>query len=300
MFGVLNINKPYRWTSRDVVNRVQRLVRPARAGHAGTLDPLATGVLLVAIGQATRLIKYAKMLPKAYRATFLLGRRSETEDLESDVELLPDAFEPLEADIRATLAASFTGELMQRPSRHSAIKVAGRRAYDLARGGVDFELPPRPVVIHRIEIVKYRYPELVIDVECGGGTYIRALGRDLAAALGTTAVMASLERTRVGSFAISRAATVEDILLGVEPHIASPAPLAASIASILVTPHEISELNYGRPIEYRDMRITPALQTSELGCDEIAAFDDGGKLVAILTTRKLGALWPVRNFSQPS
>ena len=130
MFGILNINKPAGWTSRDVVNRVQRLVRPEKAGHTGTLDPLATGVLIVAVGQATRLIQYSHRLRKEYRATFLLGRRSPTDDIEGEVELLAGAKHPTVTGIRAALA-QFLGEIQQVPPAFAAVRVEGRRAYDL-------------------------------------------------------------------------------------------------------------------------------------------------------------------------
>lgn len=298
MFGVLNINKPLGWSSLSVVKRVQWLVQPARAGHAGTLDPLATGVLVVAVGQATRLLQYAQTFSKEYRASFFLGRRSETEDLESEVEIIAGAHAPSVADIRAVLAASFTGEILQRPSRHSAVKVAGLRAYDLARDGVDFELPPRPVVIHRTEIVSYDYPELVLDVECGSGTYIRALGRDLAAALGTVAVMASLERTRVGKFSIESAATFDELRAGIDAHVQPAAMLVESIVSVTVTAEEIGELRQGRPIAARAVRFNVTGELKAPSGDDIAAMDGEGKLVAIVGAHKPGMLCPVKNFPQ--
>lgn len=299
MFGVLNINKPYGWTSRDVVNRVQRLVRPAKAGHAGTLDPLATGVLLVAVGQATRLIEYCHRLPKQYRATFLLGQRSETEDLESPVDVLADSPVPTGEQVRQA-ASRFIGEISQRPSRHSAVKVDGRRAYDLARSGADFELPPRTVVIHSLQVVSFRYPELVLEVECGAGTYIRALGRDLAAALETCAVMTSLERTSVGLLHVTRAVSVEALLDGCEPHLVTPTHLVDALEWLTVNRDEIRKLRHGQPIEKRNRRIDIPSMPTGVRYDEIVAVDAERNLVAILRERKPGELWPVRNFSQPA
>jgi tRNA pseudouridine55 synthase len=298
MFGVLNINKPYGWTSRDVVNRVQRLVHPAKAGHAGTLDPLATGVLLVAVGQATRLIQYSHRLPKQYRATFLLGRRSETEDLESPVEELVDAPVPTARQVR-TAAAQLVGEVSQRPSRHSAIKVGGRRAYELARSGIKFVLEPRTVLVHSLEVVHYHYPELILEVECGAGTYIRALGRDLAAALDTCAVMTSLERTSVGLLHVSRAVSVEALLSGCEPHLITPTHLVDALEWLTVNRDEMRKLRNGQPIEKRHRRIEIPSMPTGVAYDEIAAADADKNLVAILHQRKPGELWPIRNFSQP-
>ncbi len=172
---------------------VQRLARPEKAGHAGTLDPLATGVLIVCVGQATRLIGYVQRMPKHYVGTFLLGRRSPTEDIDGDVELLSGppvpALEQLEAAAR-----QFVGRTQQRPPAYSALKVAGRRSYDLARRGEDVQLQPRPIEVYSLAVTRYEYPELVLEIECSGGTYIRSLGRDLAETLGTSAVMSALVR----------------------------------------------------------------------------------------------------------
>ena len=193
MFGLLNINKPSGITSRRVVDRVARLVKPLKAGHAGTLDPLASGVLVVCVGQATRLIEYVQRMPKRYRATFLLGRSSPTEDVEGEVSELAGAPEPSRAQIEQA-AQGMLGQLAQRPPAFSAIKVAGRRSYDLARAGQAVELEPRTITVYGIDLIAYRYPELELDIRCGSGTYVRTLGRELAERLGSCAVM-SLERT---------------------------------------------------------------------------------------------------------
>ena len=194
LFGLLNIDKPRGLTSRDAVNRVERLVRPAKAGHAGTLDPLATGVLVICVGQATRLIQYVQQMRKQYRATFLLGCTSESDDTERELVAIPNAIVPTLEQIDAALP-QFMGDIQQRPPAHSAIKIGGKRAYKLARKGADFELAERTVTIHQINLLRYEYPELELDVECGSGTYIRSLGRDLGAASGIGGVMSALERT---------------------------------------------------------------------------------------------------------
>jgi tRNA pseudouridine55 synthase len=248
MFGVFNINKPAGLTSRDVVNRVQRRVRPHKAGHAGTLDPLATGVLLVCVGAATRLVEHAQRLPKSYRGTFLLGRRSDTDDVEHEVETVAGAPEPSRAAIDAALPR-FVGEILQRPPRHSAVKIAGRRAYKLAREGVDFEPDPKTVTIDRIGIVRFEYPELVLDVNCGGGTYIRSLGRDLAESLGTWAVMSALERTAIGQFCVGDAMSLDALDGDCKQHLLPAARLVAGLPSLVVTAGELRELQFGRTIE---------------------------------------------------
>src|SRR4051812_12078681 len=157
-FGVLNVHKPKGITSREAVDRVERLVRPAKAGHAGTLDPLAMGVLVICVGQATRLIRFVQRMRKRYLATFLLGHTSETDDVEREVVAIPNAVVPTRAMVEAVLP-NFLGEIHQRPPLHSAIKIAGRRAYKLARKGADFELAERTVTIHQIDVLRYEYPE---------------------------------------------------------------------------------------------------------------------------------------------
>src|SRR5688572_23208926 len=139
LFGILNINKPSGITSRDAVNRVERLTRPVRCGHAGTLDPLASGVLVICVGSATRLVQYVQRMPKRYRATFLLGCQSPTDDVEGEITQFEAANQPTRMQIEAALP-SFLGEILQRPPDHSAVKVAGRRAYSLARKGKPVDL----------------------------------------------------------------------------------------------------------------------------------------------------------------
>src|SRR5205823_5221065 len=148
--------------------RVQRLVRPHKVGHAGTLDPLATGVLIVAIGPATRLVEYIQRMPKTYQGTFLLGRTSNTEDVEGAVVELPNAAVPMREEILAAIPR-FLGTIEQRPPAFSALKIAGRSAYKLARRGEAIELAPRPVEIHAIDLLGYQYPELELRVRCGSG-----------------------------------------------------------------------------------------------------------------------------------
>lgn len=215
MFGFLNINKPARWTSRDVVNHVEKMCRKfsrqrVKVGHAGTLDPLATGVLLICLGPATKLVPWLLDHRKAYRGTFLLGRKSFTDDVDGTVEEIPDA--PLvTAEQWTALLPKFRGRIHQVPPQVSALKIQGERAYRLARTGGVVELPPREVEIHRLELLGFEYPEFALDVDCSSGTYIRALGRDLARELGTSAVMSALERTAVGPFTIQDAVPLAEL-----------------------------------------------------------------------------------------
>ena len=207
--GFLNIFKPRGLSSRAVVDQVQRLLRERgltrgtlpKLGHAGTLDPLATGVLVVCAGSATRLIDLVHSRPKAYRGSFLFGQRSDTDDvtgqmIAGDVER---AATITRAELEAALVA-FQGRIEQVPPDYSAVRVAGQRAYKLAREGTAVELRAKTIEVHRIDIVRFEPPELTLDIECGSGTYIRSIGRDLGELFGCGAVMSALCRTRVGPF----------------------------------------------------------------------------------------------------
>lgn len=285
--GVVNLHKPRGITSRQAVDCVKRLVRPAKTGHAGTLDPLASGVLVVCVGPATRLIEYVQAMPKQYRGTFLLGRESDTEDTEGEVRVTMDACPPDRA-VLCDAAARFVGPIQQRPPVYSALKVGGRRAYDLARAGKQVELAARQVVVHRIEVVSYDYPELVLDVECGSGTYIRSLGRDLAEEVGTTAVMSALTRTAVGTFKLADACPPERLAMEPIANWLQP-PLIAlgSLARLRLSDEEIKRVRHGLPI-------AQSVLTESL---RLAAVDDDDNLVAVLARQPDGTFRVVRNFA---
>jgi tRNA pseudouridine55 synthase len=294
LFGILNVAKTAGPTSRDVVDQVERLVRPAKAGHAGTLDPLASGVLVICVGQATRLIQYVQRMPKTYRAAFLLGKRSETDDVEAPLEDVPQAISPSRAELDAALS-HFVGEISQRPPTHSAVKLAGQRAYKLARRGIEVQLLPRTVMIHRITVLRYAYPELSLEIECGSGTYIRALGRDLGEALGTGAVMSGLERTAIGKFLIEDALALDKITAESLTHHIQPALAALSdLPRVTLSEAQLIEVRNGRPIlkEWLTAPLSHAFATSEL-----AATDAEGGLAAILYEKRPGELWPRTNFT---
>lgn len=201
--GFLNIDKPTACTSHDVVNAVRRVMGQRRVGHAGTLDPLATGVLVVGVGHGTRLIEYLAATRKTYRADILLGRTTTTDD--SAGETLQDR--PVNVDsltVRASLA-QFTGTIAQVPPAFAAVHVEGTRAYVRARRGETVALEPRQVTIFRLEVIALQLPRVTLEVECSTGTYVRALARDLGEALGCGAHLATLSRTRVGAFTLENA-----------------------------------------------------------------------------------------------
>jgi len=251
MFGLLNVNKPAGVTSRDVVNRVQRLVRPHKVGHAGTLDPLATGVLVIAVGPATRLVEYVQRMPKTYRGTFLLGRTSDTEDIDGMVQVLADPPQPTIEDIQVAIE-QFVGTIDQLPPAYSALKVGGQRAYDLARRGQAVELASRPVEIHSLELISYSYPEMTLLVRCGSGTYIRSLGRDLARSLGSEAVMSALVREAIGPFTIDAAMDGEAITTAtIESHLVSPLLAVSQLPRVEVSADEARRLAMGQTIDNR-------------------------------------------------
>jgi len=286
---LLNVNKPAGMTSRDVVNHVQRLIRPAKIGHAGTLDPLATGVLILCLGQATRLIDYVQRQPKSYRGTFLLGRSSDTEDVEGQVAVLPNPPQPTLGEVTAALPR-FTGPLLQRPPAFSALKVQGRRAYDLARQGREVELAPRPIEIHSLRIVRYDYPELVLDIECSSGTYVRSLGRDLAESLGTAAVMSALQRTAIGPFAIAAAVDLSQITATtLSQHVLPPDVALRDLPRVELTAEDERTLTLGQPLR---RTLSPTLSNAA----EIAGYTAQGRLFSILRPDPTGVLKPHLNF----
>lgn len=205
MNGLLVIDKPTGMTSRDVVNRVQQwFPRGTKVGHTGTLDPLATGVLVVCVGAATKLADVVQAMGKTYRSQFRLGATSDTDDADGAVTLVTDATPPTEEAVRTALAG-FVGVVEQLPPAYSALKVAGRRAHDLARRGEAVELKPRPVRIDAVRLLGYAWPFVEVEVDCGKGTYIRSIARDLGEKLGVGGLVASLRRTRVGPFTAEQA-----------------------------------------------------------------------------------------------
>lgn len=205
--GFLNIDKPTACTSHDVVNIVRRLLGQRRVGHAGTLDPLATGVLVLGVGHGTRLIEYLVTTRKTYRAGILLGRTTTTDDSAGDV--VRDR--PVNADAAAVRSAleQFAGTIAQVPPAFAAVHVEGTRAYVKARRGEAVALEPRQVTIHRLEVLEMQLPRLTLEVECSTGTYVRALARDLGETLGCGGHLEALTRTGVGAFALEDAIALD-------------------------------------------------------------------------------------------
>ncbi|HEY9350750.1 MAG TPA: tRNA pseudouridine(55) synthase TruB [Acidothermales bacterium] len=213
--GLLVVDKPAGWTSHDVVARIRRLASTKRVGHAGTLDPLATGVLLVGVGRATRLLGHLALRDKAYDATIRLGQSTVTDDSEGDLLSEASAAHLDHGDIRSAVEG-LTGDLDQVPARVSAVKVGGTRSYVRVRAGEDVELPPRRVTVTRFDVTDVRRSlpgviDLDAIVECSSGTYVRALARDLGAALGVGGHLTALRRTRVGPYDLEQAHTLDEL-----------------------------------------------------------------------------------------
>ena len=205
--GLLIFDKPSGLTSHDVVKRVRHAAKIRQVGHAGTLDPLATGVLVVCVGQATRVSEYLLGHDKAYRATIRLGLETNTYDADGEIVATRDVNVDRTAVERAL--AQFVGEIRQVPPMYSAIKRDGQKLYELARQGIEIEREARSVVIRSIELRAYQPPDATIDVRCSAGTYIRSIAHDLGAALGTGGHLIELTRTAAGSFTIDQAITLE-------------------------------------------------------------------------------------------
>lgn len=207
--GVLPVDKPVGPTSHDAVASARRALRTRRIGHTGTLDPFASGLLLLCIGPATRLAEYLTALPKTYRATLRLGIATETDDRMGEVVSRTDVEGRVrEEDVRGALAAQ-TGVVQQLPPVYSAKKVAGERLYAAARRGAVVERTPVEVVIHRIEVLRVDLPEVDFEVTCGSGTYIRAIARDVGEQLGVGGHLTALRRTRIGEHAVEAAVPLD-------------------------------------------------------------------------------------------
>jgi tRNA pseudouridine55 synthase len=266
--GLLVLDKPAGITSREAVDRAAKwFPRKTRIGHAGTLDPLATGVLVLAVGPATRLIEYVQAMPKAYRTRIRLGATSDTDDADGTVTPDPTAVPVAEAAVRAALAA-FAGEVEQVPPAYSAARVEGRRAHLLARRGHEVALAPRRVRIDRIDVRDYRWPELELDVFCGKGTYIRSIARDLGRALGVGGHVTALRRLRIGPFAAEDAVPLDADADSARGRLLPLASAVSGLPLVRVTADEARRLRNGQAL--------PAAADGE-----VAVLDEAGGLVAV-------------------
>ena len=249
--GLVVVDKPAGWTSHDVVARTRRLTGTRKVGHAGTLDPMATGVLVLGVGRATRLLGHLQLADKAYDATIRLGESTVTDDAEGEVVSTADASNLTMDQIRAAMSL-LRGALHQVPSAVSAIKVDGKRAYARVRAGEDVQLQARPVTVSVFEARDVRFVGTVADidvhVECSTGTYVRALARDLGASLGVGGHLAMLRRTRVGGFTVDDAQTLEQLEAGFALVPISQAA-RASFPSLDLDEARARDVRFGRTLE---------------------------------------------------
>jgi len=266
--GVLPIDKPVGPTSHDVVGAVRRALRIKQVGHTGTLDPFASGLLLVCVGPATRLAEYITPLPKTYLATMRLGEATDTDDHTGTVVSSSEAWRDVSAEaIKAALMAQ-VGEIDQVPPAYSAKKVAGERMYDVARRGGEVDLPPVRVTIHSLQVVSIDLPDVVFEVECGSGTYIRAIARDVGRTLGLGGHLRELRRTRIGAHDVARAVPVDQ--LGDEALVASaliaPADAVSHLLHGRVDERGVADLRFGRVVAV-DAEIADGETVAVLGPD---------------------------------
>ena len=293
--GWIAFDKPLGMTSTQAVAAVRRAANAAKAGHGGTLDPLATGMLPIALGEATKSVAWAMAGVKRYRMTVRWGSATATDDAEGAITEWSDK-RPGEAAIRAALP-QFTGLIMQVPSTYSAILVDGRRAYDLARAGEDVVLEARPIQIDAFELVDMPDADhAVFDVTCGKGAYMRSLGRDLARALGTVAHLSTLRRLSVGRFTVDRAISVDMLPSlghkdGLSEHLLPIETALDDIPALALTEAEALRLRQGQHVQ--PLSPSDRARIDQLGNGSIVSISAGGKLVAIAET-DAGVLRPVR------
>jgi tRNA pseudouridine55 synthase len=268
--GIVVVDKPAGWTSHQVVGRIRRLAGTRKVGHAGTLDPMATGVLVIGIGQATRLLGHLALGDKSYTATIRLGASTITDDAEGEMVAAPGAADLGEEQIRAAIAG-LRGAIEQVPSAVSAIKVGGVRSYARVRAGSAVELPPRPVRVDRFDVGSIsRQPvdgrpmiDLEVEVDCSSGTYVRALARDLGAALGCGGHLTALRRTRVGPFTLAEVLPTLEPGTPVEP-IDLPTVAQRCFPVANLDARQTAAVRHGRPLP--DLALT-ADPTALLGPD---------------------------------
>jgi tRNA pseudouridine55 synthase len=285
-FGFLNINKPSGMTSHDVVAKIRRALKIKKIGHAGTLDPLATGVLVLCLGKATRLSEYAMSSIKRYRARVFLGAVTDTYDAEGEVQEQIAASHLTRNDVENALL-TFVGDIEQLPPIYSAIKQGGKKLYELARAGETVERSLRPVTIRQIKLIEWSPPEFVIDVVCSSGTYIRSLAFDIGQFLGVGAYLSGLVRTASGQFQVENAVSLEAILTDENwrSQLIPADSVVAGYPALYLDAAATTDVICGRPIEI----------VEPLDMDLGRAYNSDGEFIA-LVRRVSGHLQPHKVF----
>jgi tRNA pseudouridine55 synthase len=298
--GILVFNKPTGITSFDVVRMVRRGTGEKRVGHAGTLDPLATGVLLVLLGQASRISEYLMDLPKTYHATLRLGQTTDTYDAEGRVT----AERPVdvsEAQLRE-VAATFLGETRQRPPRYSAVKVGGKPAYSMARKGEEVDLAERTVTVHRIEVTAFSPPFAEIEVDCSRGTYVRTIAHDIGERLGCGAHLAGLVRTRIGPFTLDDAVTEAELREAFESGMWAGLlqPIDRGLMALPAVTARMSleqDLRHGQAIILDEAAALPVPNPADGA--EARAYAEDGSLIGIVRYDAAAKMWRPRKILSP-
>jgi tRNA pseudouridine55 synthase len=287
--GVLVVDKPAGPTSHDVVDHVRRGLRVRRAGHTGTLDPFATGVLPVCVGKATRLARFLSASDKTYRATMRLGFATTTDDLTGEPLSPPRAVRVTASEVDAA-CRGLVGERLQVPPAYSAKHSGGERLYDLARRGVAVERPPVPVVVHSLEVMRVEADQIEMEVRCAAGTYVRALARDLGEALGTGGHLVGLRRLRSGVFGEEQAVGWDDVARRGREALVPMAALLPELPAVTVTDEGRAALRHGRDLAASALvdGFPPAAGP------RVRVLDGSGALVALATPRALPAAGELR------
>ncbi len=279
--GLVVVDKGAGWTSHDVVARCRRVFAQRRVGHGGTLDPAATGVLLVGLGRATRLLRYLTQLPKSYVGEMVLGVATSTLDAEGEVTGRWDMTGVSIHDVREA-AQQFEGSIAQVPPMVSAVKVGGRRLHQLARAGIEVDRQARPVVVHRLDLEATKEPGVLrIEVECSSGTYVRSLAADLGSALGGGAHLRALRRTAIGSHGLSRAQPLDALT---PEAVLPPAEAMRDYPRTTVDSDVASAVSHGRALGYADLGVS--------GLGPWAVLDSGGRLLAVYEAAEGGRARP--------
>jgi tRNA pseudouridine55 synthase len=278
--GLVVVDKDGGWTSHDVVAKSRGLLGTRKVGHSGTLDPDATGVLLLGVGRVTRLLRFLTALPKTYTCEIVLGVETSTLDASGGVTATHDMGEVSIEAVRAA-AATLTGEILQVPPMVSAVKVDGKRLHQLAREGIEVEREPRPVTVHRFDVEPTADPLVfAAEVECSSGTYVRTLAADLGAVLGGGAHLRALRRTAIGSFTLADARPLEEVSPDV---VMSPADALRDYVEVRATPDDVVAVGHGRPLP-TDERFA--------GEGPWAIVDDDRRLLAVYAAKGAGTARP--------
>lgn len=285
--GLVVVDKPAGMTSHDVVARLRKIMSTRKVGHAGTLDPMATGVLVTGVNRGTKFLAHLVAATKAYDATIRLGASTTTDDAEGDVVAVREATSVSDLDIAAAVA-ELTGDLMQRPAAVSAIKVAGKRAHERVRSGEDVEIPARPVRVMRFDVHEIRRDGTFLDVDvsvsCSSGTYIRSLARDLGAALGVGGHLTALRRTEVGPFTLAEARSLDALADSPQLSLSLDEALARSYPVLPVSHEEAAALAMGKWLRPRGLDGTHAAVAPD-GRAVALVKEKGSRLATVFVAR---------------